>query len=129
MKQTLSKGNKFEIRVDAYFDEEHSQVEQEKYVYIYSIRIKNLGRKSAQLLKRKWLITNEDGESLIVRGDGVVGEQPVILPNNSYRYTSGVVLETEIGTMEGEYTMRDERGKEFKIPIKKFTLSVPRLLH
>ena len=115
--------------MDAYFDEEHSQVEQEKYVYIYSIRIKNLGKKSAQLLKRKWLITNEDGESLVVRGDGVVGEQPVILPNNSYRYTSGIVLETEIGTMEGEYTMRDEHGKEFKIPIKKFTLSVPRQLH
>ena len=121
--------NRFEIQVDVYFDEENSSADQEQYIYIYSIKIKNLTKESAQLLRRKWLITNSNGESLIIRGDGVVGEQPIIEPNASYKYTSGVVLETEMGTMEGEYTMCSEDGEEFKVPIKKFALSAPHRSH
>ena len=129
MKKTKSSQDQFEVLVDVYFDEENSEADKERFIYIYSIKISNRTKEKAQLLRRKWLITNGDGESLIIRGDGVVGEQPIIEPNASYKYTSGVVLETEMGTMEGEYTMCSADGKEFKVPIKKFVLAAPRRLH
>ena len=100
-----------------------------RYVFSYTITITNLGHSSAKLISRHWIITDADHHVQEVRGQGVVGEQPLIKPSQSFEYTSGTVLTTQVGTMAGSYRMVTEDGTEFDAPIPQFVLSVPRVLH
>ena len=118
-----------EISIATQFLDEQSEPEQDRYVFAYTIRIRNLGRLPAQLLARHWVITDANGKVEEVRGEGVVGEQPRIEPGEQFTYTSGAVLATSVGTMEGSYDMVGDDGTLFDAPIPPFTLSVPRTLH
>ena len=108
---------------------EQSQPEQQRYAFAYHIRIHNQGELPAQLLSRHWLITDGNGKVQEVVGEGVVGEQPWLRPGEGFEYTSGAVLETDIGTMRGSYDVLADDGTRFAAPIPPFTLSIPRTLH
>ena len=112
----------------AYLDKQ-SQPELKRFVFAYTITITNTGDISAQLLKRHWIITDANNVQQEVRGGGVVGETPKIAPGEHYTYTSGIVLETKAGTMEGYYQMRTDDGLMFDAPIPVFALTHPKSLH
>lgn len=119
------------IKVEAAsrFLDEQSEPDDNRFVFAYTIRIRNAGEVAAQLIARHWLITDSNGKVQEVRGDGVVGEQPLLRPGEEFQYTSGAVLETSVGTMQGSYEMVCEDGTRFEASIAPFTLSVPRTLH
>ena len=119
----------FDIDVDTRFLDEQSAPEEDRYVFAYTIHIRNLGKIPARLLGRHWLITDGNGKVQEVVGEGVVGEQPWLRPGEGFEYTSGAVLETDIGTMRGSYDVLADDGTRFAAPIPAFTLSVPRTLH
>lgn len=96
-----------------------------RYVFAYTITITNNGGIRSKLLNRHWLITNGEGHKEVVDGPGVVGKTPTIPPGDSFEYTSGAILETPFGTMEGHYTFVDDEGSQFKVPIPPFILSIP----
>ena len=100
-----------------------------QYVFGYTIKLTNTGDVSAQLISRHWYITDGDHRVQEVKGLGVIGQQPVIKPGESYEYSSGVSIPTPVGTMRGTYQMVGEDGTTFEAPIAPFTLSVPRTLH
>ena len=100
-----------------------------RYVFAYTITISNRGDVAAKLLSRHWIITDANGKVQEVSGDGVVGEQPHLNPGEKFRYSSGAILETPVGTMRGSYQMVAEDGTRFDAPIPEFTLSMPRVLH
>ncbi|HEX7249565.1 MAG TPA: Co2+/Mg2+ efflux protein ApaG [Burkholderiales bacterium] len=100
-----------------------------RYVFAYTIRLKNEGRFAAQLISRHWIITDAQGLVQEVRGLGVVGAQPTLQPGETFEYTSGASIATAVGTMRGSYQMLAEDGTRFEAPIAEFTLSVPRVLH
>ena len=100
-----------------------------RFVFSYTITITNLGRSSAKLISRHWVITDAHNHVQEVRGQGVVGEQPLLKPSQSFEYTSGTVLTTQVGTMRGSYQMQAEDGGQFEVEIPQFVLSVPRVLH
>jgi ApaG protein len=106
-----------------------SQPVEQRYVYAYTITIANQGDETAQLVSRHWRITDANDKLQEVQGMGVVGEQPVIEPGKSYTYTSGVILETETGIMEGTYHMRGNDGAMFDAPIPTFALVPPHAMH
>ena len=118
-----------EIRVQTAFLAEDSAPDDDRYVFAYTIRICNIGQIGARLLNRHWLITDANGKIQEVRGDGVVGEQPWLRPGDCFEYTSGAILETSVGTMQGRYGMVGDDGTPFDADIPPFTLSVPRTLH
>ncbi|KZY51579.1 Co2+/Mg2+ efflux protein ApaG [Pseudoalteromonas shioyasakiensis] len=122
-------GSPIKVSVETFYVEGQSEPEQDKYVFAYSITIKNHSLCSAKLLSRYWLITDANGKEVEVQGEGVVGETPTIAPGESYKYTSGAVLDTPVGTMQGHYTMRTEFGTEFEAPIEVFRLARPNILH
>jgi ApaG protein len=109
--------------------EDQSEPDQSVYVFAYTITIKNKGNKAAQLVSRKWRIKDDLGHEQTVEGPGVVGQQPNIAPGGVYEYTSGSVLPTSFGTMEGCYQMIGEDGTLFETTIPTFVLSTPRILH
>lgn len=111
-----------------YLDEESSP-EEDRYVFAYTIRIKNRGSQPARLLNRHWVVTDADGHVEEVHGEGVVGEQPRLRPGEDFEYSSGVVLPTSLGTMHGTYDLQADDGTVFKADIPAFTLSTPRTLH
>ena len=100
-----------------------------RFVFSYTISITNLGSIAAKLISRHWIITDAHHHVQEVRGQGVVGEQPLLKPNQSFEYTSGTVLTTQVGTMRGSYQMQAEDGTQFDVEIPLFVLSVPRVLH
>jgi ApaG protein len=100
-----------------------------RYVFAYTITLRNAGSVAAQLVSRHWVITDAQGLVQEVRGLGVVGAQPLLKPGESFEYTSGTSIATPVGTMKGEYQMVAEDGTRFDAPIPEFTLSVPRVLH
>jgi ApaG protein len=100
-----------------------------RYVFAYTITIRNAGSVAAQLVSRHWIITDAQGLVQEVRGLGVVGAQPMLKPGESFEYTSGTAIATPVGTMRGAYQMVAEDGTRFEAPIPEFTLSVPRVLH
>jgi len=102
---------------------------QQRYVYSYTITIANEGDEAAQLISRHWLIRDAKDNLQEVQGIGVIGEQPHIVPGASYTYTSGVVLETETGMMEGTYQMRADNGETFDAAIPTFALVPPHAVH
>lgn len=99
------------------------------YVFSYTVNITNTCDEDVKLISRYWLITNGDGEKIEVEGDGVVGEQPIIAPNQTYSYTSASMLKTAVGTMEGFYYFESAKQVGFKAPIPVFSLAVPNSLH
>jgi ApaG protein len=118
-----------DIDVDTRYLDEQSEPEQDRYVFAYTIHIRNRGSVPARLLGRHWVITDANGNVREVAGEGVVGEQPWLQPGEDFSYTSGAVLETQLGTMQGSYDMIADDGTRFDAPIPLFTLSVPRTLH
>lgn len=125
----MSAPNHIEIIVDARFLPEQSAPEQRRYVFAYTVRLLNRGEQPARLISRHWVITDENSQVREVRGEGVVGEQPLMAPGEVYEYTSGAVLETATGTMHGSYQMHAEDGSQFDAEIPAFVLSIPRVLH
>ncbi len=118
-----------EVEAQAFYVAEQSNIIEDRYVFNYRIRIANLGSVPATLLSRHWIIRDADNDVQEVRGDGVVGEQPMIEPGEVFEYTSGVGLETPVATMQGSYRMRASDGTEFDAEIPEFVLSIPRILH
>jgi ApaG protein len=118
-----------EVEVATRFLDDQSSPDENRFVFAYSVTIRNRGAVPAKLMSRHWIITDANGKVLEVRGDGVVGEQPRMLPGEQFHYTSGAVLETAIGTMRGSYQMLADDGTRFDAPIPEFTLSIPRTLH
>jgi ApaG protein len=118
-----------EIAVQTRFVPEQSQPDSSRYVFAYTIRIANTGSVPARLISRHWIITDGNGKVEEVRGEGVVGEQPYLLPGQGFRYSSGAVLETPVGAMQGSYQMLADDGAHFDAPIAPFTLAMPGLLH
>ena len=118
-----------EVSVETAYVAEHSEPEEDRFVFAYTITLVNRGTVSAQLLSRHWVITDADSQIEEVRGDGVVGEQPVLKPGEGFRYTSGAVIETPVGTMQGSYQMVAADGQKFDAAIPEFVLSAPRTLH
>ena len=118
-----------EVAVEPRFLDDQSEPDAGRYVFAYTIRIRNRGNVAARLLARHWEITDGNGRVEEVHGDGVVGEQPWLEPGRDYEYTSGVVLETGDGAMQGRYDMLAADGTRFDAPIAPFLLTVPRTLH
>ena len=106
-----------------------SAPDDDRYVFAYTVTIRNDGSVPAQLLSRHWIITDATGRVQEVKGQGVVGEQPRLRPGESFRYTSAALLETPVGTMHGSYQMRADDGVAFDAEIPPFTLSIPQVLH
>lgn len=117
------------VEVQVSYILEQSDPEDERYVFSYTVTIENHGEIPTKLLKRHWYITDADGHVQEVEGDGVVGEQPHLKPGDGFRYTSGTVLKTPLGSMHGTYHMIADDGTEFDAPIAPFTLSIPNTLH
>jgi len=117
------------VNVACVYVEEQSSPEDRRYVFAYTVTIRNTGATAARLLSRHWVITDGHGEVQEVRGDGVVGEQPHLAPGEAFRYTSGAIIETPVGSMHGSYRMRDDDGREFDAPIPAFSLAMPRVRH
>jgi ApaG protein len=119
----------FDIDVDTRFLDDQSAPDEGRFVFAYTIHIRNSGTVPARLLGRHWVITDANGKVEEVVGEGVVGEQPWLRPGEDFEYTSGAVLETNVGTMRGSYEWVADDGTHFDAPIAQFTLSVPRTLH
>lgn len=117
------------IQVATSYVDDQSEPDAGRYVFAYTITISNDGAKAAKLLSRHWVITDANGKVQEVSGDGVVGEQPYLEPGERFRYSSGAVLETPVGAMQGLYRMVAADGMSFDAPIAPFTLAVPGLLH
>jgi ApaG protein len=122
---------KHRIRVSSsvVFIPDQSDVEKSRYVFAYTITITNIGSVAAQLVSRHWIITDADNQVQEVKGEGVVGQQPLIKPGDSFEYTSGTAIVTPVGTMRGSYRMVGVDGVEFDANIPEFTLAMPRVLH
>ena len=118
-----------DIDVATSYMDDQSEPEADRYVFAYTITISNKGEVPATLLSRHWIITDANGKVQEVSGDGVVGEQPHLNPGERFRYSSGAVLETPVGAMQGLYRMKTDEGLSFDAPIEPFTLAVPGLLH
>ncbi len=122
---------RYNIQIDVKSDyvETHSKPEDDRYVFSYTVTIRNTGQTPAKLLTRHWVITDSNGKIEEVRGEGVVGEQPYLRPGEGFRYTSATVIETPVGSMQGSYQMIADDGKAFDAEIAAFGLAQPRILH
>ena len=127
----MAESKKYEITVapKAIYVEDQSDPSKDQYVFAYTITLTNTGTVPAQLISRHWLITDANSRVIEVKGLGVIGQQPMLKPGESFEYSSGTHLETAVGTMRGTYQMIAEDGQTFDAPIPLFTLSVPRILH
>ena len=123
--------NNFNIRikVTTNYLKGQSAPDENRYVFSYTINLKNLGNNSAKLISRQWIITDSNGNIQEVNGDGVVGQQPNINSGEEFTYTSGTIIKTPVGTMEGRYFMEDINNKRFEALIAPFTLAVPGLIN
>ena len=120
---------RLEITTQVNYLAEQSDEDNDRFVFSYTITLTNTGSVTVKLVSRHWVITDANHDVQEVRGQGVVGEQPELKPSQSFEYTSGTVLTTQVGTMTGSYQMVAEDGTKFDAPIPKFVLSVPRVLH
>jgi ApaG protein len=119
----------FTVAAKSSFLPDQSDEESNRYVFAYTITITNTGEVAGQLISRHWIITDADNDVQEVRGMGVVGQQPVLKPGESFEYSSGSAIGTSVGTMRGSYQVVAEDGTKFDAPIPEFTLSIPRVLH
>jgi ApaG protein len=120
---------RIQVAVQVRYLADQSDDADNRHVFAYTITLTNEGERAVQLLSRHWIINDANSHVQEVKGKGVVGEQPVIKPGQSFEYTSGTVLATQVGTMSGSYRMQVVDGGEFSVPIPQFVLSVPRVLH
>lgn len=118
-----------EIEIETQYLDDESKPTENRFVFAYTITITNHGSESIQLTDRYWRITDANDKVQEVRGKGVVGKQPHIPSGDSFRYTSGAMIETAVGTMEGHYGMLTHAGRVFNAPIPAFTLADPGSLH
>lgn len=125
----MSEKNKILIEVQPRYIANQSNPSENRYAFSYTIRITNIGTIAAKLLSRHWLITDANGTVEEVRGEGVIGETPYLQPGEAFTYTSGALIKTAVGIMQGKYTMLSDSGENFEAPIPQFTLSIPRTLH
>jgi ApaG protein len=125
----MTKKCEITVSAQASYVPEQSNADEERYVFAYTITITNTGSVAARLISRHWIITDSDNKVQEVRGLGVVGEQPLLQPQESFEYTSGAAIATPVGTMRGSYQMVAEDGNSFDAPIPEFMLSMPRVLH
>ena len=127
----MVEGKKYDVAVSSQtqYVPEQSDEDNSRFVFAYTITIRNEGSVAAQLVSRHWIITDGRNQVQEVRGLGVVGTQPLIRPGESYEYTSGAAIATPVGTMKGSYQMVAEDGTHFDAQIPEFTLSMPRVLH
>jgi ApaG protein len=121
--------NSITVDVDTRYVEEQSDPGEHRFVFAYTVTIRNRGAVPARLLTRHWFITDANGKVQEVRGEGVVGEQPHLKPGQGFRYTSGAVIETPVGSMHGSYEMLADNGVRFDAPIPAFTLAIPGTIH
>jgi len=117
------------VAVATSYVEEQSDPREKRFVFAYTITIKNEGEVPARLMNRHWIITDANGKVQEVHGEGVVGEQPHLKPGQGFRYSSGAVLETPVGAMQGSYQMVGDDGERFDAPIPPFTLAMPGIVH
>ncbi len=120
--------HKIRVDVETGYRDDQSDPKQDRYVFSYTITIRNDGHMPARLLTRHWLITDANGKVQEVRGDGVVGEQPYLKPGQGFRYSSAAVIETPVGAMQGSYQMVGDDGTQFDAPIAPFRLAMPGIL-
>ncbi len=127
----MAESKKYAITVSTqvHFVEEHSDIDNDRYVFAYTINITNTGNIAAQLISRHWIITDASDRVQEVRGLGIVGEQPLLQPGESFEYTSGAFINTPFGAMEGTYQIVAEDGTKFDAHIPSFALAMPRVLH
>jgi ApaG protein len=121
--------NHIDVQIETNYMESQSQPEEQRFVFSYTVTIRNEGQVPARLLNRHWIITDANGKVQEVRGEGVVGEQPHLKPGETFRYTSGTVLDTPVGSMQGSYDMVDGQGNHFDAMIPAFSLARPGSLH
>ncbi|HQR71292.1 MAG TPA: Co2+/Mg2+ efflux protein ApaG [Burkholderiaceae bacterium] len=119
----------FSVSVRPQYLETHSNPDERHFVFAYTVTIRNTGEHTAQLISRHWIITDGNNQIEEVRGEGVVGEQPVLKPGESFEYTSGCPLSTPVGSMRGTYQCVADDGTAFEAAIPEFVLSMPRALH
>jgi ApaG protein len=117
------------IDVETTYLEDQSEPKESRYVFAYTITIRNEGEKPARLVTRHWIITDANGKVQEVRGEGVVGEKPYLQPGQGFRYSSGAIIETPVGAMQGSYQMVTDDGAQFDAPIAPFRLAKPGMLH
>jgi len=117
------------VQVVSRYDPSRSNPHQNQWFFLYTITLTNEGSITTQLISRHWIITNANGKVEEVKGPGVVGEQPILAPGQSFEYTSGCPLPTSFGTMHGTYQMITAKGEQFDATIAPFTLSEPHALH
>lgn len=113
------------IKVQPFYLDEQSEPDEERYVWAYRVNIENIGDEAVQLMNRHWRITDQLGRLQEVKGAGVVGEQPILNPGESYEYTSGTPLPTPSGIMVGTYEMESSAGERFNVEIPAFSLDSP----
>jgi ApaG protein len=118
-----------EVTVQTQYVEQQSDPDASRFAFAYTITIQNKSDRWCQLLNRHWIITDAAGKTEQVRGEGVVGQQPALHPGEGFRYTSGAILATPVGSMQGTYEFCDESGALFDVPISAFSLSQPNLVH
>ena len=120
--------HRISIDVETTYLDDQSEPREQRYVFAYTITIRNEGQVPARLLTRHWVITDANGKVEEVRGDGVVGEQPYLKPGQGFRYSSGAVIETPVGSMQGSYQMLADDGAQFGASIEPFRLAMPGIL-
>jgi ApaG protein len=120
--------HKIRVDVETNYVEDQSDPRERRYVFAYTITLRNEGQVPAKLLSRHWIITDANGKVQEARGDGVVGEQPHLKPGQGFRYSSGTMIETPVGAMQGSYQMVADDGERFVAPIAPFRLAMPGIL-
>ena len=125
----MTERHQIEVRVETSYLDEQSEPAEHRFVFAYTVTLHNAGQVPARLLTRHWIITDANGRVQEVHGEGVVGEQPHLQPGQGFRYSSGAVLETPVGSMHGSYQMVGDDGEQFDAPIAAFRLAKPGLLH
>lgn len=118
-----------EVKVASHYLPAESEPKASRYTFAYTVTITNQGQRAARLMTRHWIIVDSSGKKQEVQGDGVVGEQPYLKPGESFQYTSGTIIETPAGTMEGKYHLVTDSGEHFAAEIPPFALAVPQMLH
>tara|TARA_R110002111_G_scaffold193148_4_gene259260 strand:- start:728 stop:1120 length:393 start_codon:yes stop_codon:yes gene_type:complete len=126
---TINNNKNISVGVKSSYLEHESDPDKARYLFTYTITIKNVGTAAARLLSRYWKITGGDGHEQEVEGDGVVGQHPYLSPEEEFTYTSAAMLDTPVGMMQGHYKMVDDDGEQFEVDIPPFTLAVPKTLH
>tara|TARA_B100001093_G_C26601032_1_gene915884 strand:- start:40 stop:432 length:393 start_codon:yes stop_codon:yes gene_type:complete len=120
-----NKSHKISVSVKSIYLEDHSEPSEDSFLWAYQVKIKNNGDNSVKLLSRYWKIIDSNGNTKEVRGEGVVGEQPILEPGETFEYTSGTPLQTSSGLMHGSYYMKNLNGSDFEVKIPAFSLDTP----